>query len=64
MKTTLGLLTLCVLVVLPAGAPAAGVAPARHYFSRPDLKPPRIKGEFSGPAYFVETRMDAPSNSP
>lgn len=43
MSTKLVPLALCVLVLLPAALPAAGVAPARHYFSRPDLKPPRIK---------------------
>ena len=43
MSARLALVLLCALVALPAAAPAARVAPARHYVSRPDLKPPRIK---------------------
>jgi hypothetical protein len=42
-KRRLALLVLCVLVAVPAVATAAGVAPGRQYFSRPDLKPPRVK---------------------
>jgi hypothetical protein len=37
------LVTVSVLVALPAATHAAGVAPGRHYVSRPDLKPPRVK---------------------
>jgi outer membrane protein assembly factor BamB len=69
MKTTLGLLMLCVLVVLPAGAPAGGVAPARHYFSRPDLKPPRIKvfktSRFVAPGYvFIAPKKNVTQGGP
>ena len=53
MRSRLALTALCVLVALPAAAPAARVAAARHYFSRPDLKPPRIK-------IFTRSRLVSP----
>jgi len=37
------LAVLCLVLAIPAAAAGAGVAPGRKYFSRPDLKPPRIK---------------------
>ena len=40
MKIRLSLALLCALAAVPAAATAATY---RHYFSRPDLKPPRIK---------------------
>jgi hypothetical protein len=43
---------LCALVLVP-GATAGAYAPYRHYISRPDLKPPRIK-------LFARTQHTAP----
>ena len=40
MSRRLSLALLCVVAAVPA---AAAAAPARHYVSRPDLQPPRIK---------------------
>jgi Arylsulfotransferase (ASST) len=62
------LVVLCVLVVLPAAA-AARVAPGRNYFSRPDLKPPRIKlfkrSQLASPGYiFIAPKKKVTQGGP
>jgi hypothetical protein len=59
---------LCALVLVPGGT-AGPYAPFRHYFSRPDLKPPRVKmlvrTSHASPGYiFIAPKKDVTEGGP
>jgi hypothetical protein len=65
-RKRLSLALLCALVAVPASATAAT---SRHYFSRPDLKPPRIKmltrTKLASPGYiFIAPKKDVVQGGP
>jgi hypothetical protein len=63
------ILVLCALVVFVPSAAAAGYAPARHFVSRPDLEPPRVKlltrTRFASPGYiFIAPKKKVEQGGP
>jgi Arylsulfotransferase (ASST) len=60
---------LCALVLLPGSATAGALAPYRHFVSRPDLKPPRVKmlvrTRYATPGYiFIAPKKKAEQGGP
>jgi hypothetical protein len=60
---------LCGLALVPASATAASLAPYRHFVSRPDLKPPRVKlltrTRFASPGYvFIAPKKKVEQGGP
>ena len=68
MKRVLAAALLCIPLAVPA-ATAGSVAPSRHYFSRPDMKPPRVKvltrTSLAAPGYiFIAPKKDVLQGGP
>jgi Arylsulfotransferase (ASST) len=60
---------LCALALVPSSAPAGAYAPYRHFVSRPDLKPPRIKlltrTRYASPGYiFIAPKKKVEQGGP